>query len=459
MKKILTLAFLLCSFGVLAQNTVTIPFNGVPTGTCAFVMMAADVTNGNNYLCNPLTHAWYQIGSGSTPVTPSGTLAINHLVLGGGTTVVKTDSACLTDGAGAMSGCISVSAGTAPTACGSATGCFGATAASTASTQTSGQGSIRLDTSVWKLRQTNGAAEIQIATYADTLAAFGAGALANGTTATTQSANDNSTKVATTAYVDAKAGFNPADSTIVEFRWDWCGGVQPNGSGPSAMPWTSSLLASGTVAGVASSAFPAWPDFCGMRATTAASANSGWALTGGDTPALGKYLFPPLGANAGWETSIRFSIGQTTTTHLYLGFVTTYTGTTTAPSNFIGIRYDTSLGTPDAAFTFVGGLATADKFACTAPVCGITVDTNPHTLHIKSTTGGELRFWLDSNSANVVCITNSGSSPGCAGGNVTSATQITTTLDPFVQYFTTNSGANQTFTLYNWYFYASGLSR
>lgn len=39
-------------------------------------------------------------------------------------------------------------------------------------------------------------------------------ALANGTTATTQAANDNSTKVATTAYVDTAAGA-PADMDFV----------------------------------------------------------------------------------------------------------------------------------------------------------------------------------------------------------------------------------------------------
>jgi hypothetical protein len=47
----------------------------------------------------------------------------------------------------------------------------------------------------------NGAAS-QVARYVDTLAVFAAGALASGTTATTQSADDNSTKVATTAYAD-----------------------------------------------------------------------------------------------------------------------------------------------------------------------------------------------------------------------------------------------------------------
>lgn len=50
------------------------------------------------------------------------------------------------------------------------------------------------------------------ALFTDGLNVFAAGALASGTTATTQSAKDNSTKVATTAYVDAPTGLTTGTS-------------------------------------------------------------------------------------------------------------------------------------------------------------------------------------------------------------------------------------------------------
>lgn len=109
-------------------------------------------------------------GSGS--VTPSGTLTLNHLALGGGTTVVKVDTACVTDGAGAISGCVSINAaslstGTAPTALGNATGGMAATC-STAGTSAAvaGQGYIRCDTTTgfWVIRHVNGANEVSLGT-------------------------------------------------------------------------------------------------------------------------------------------------------------------------------------------------------------------------------------------------------------------------------------------------------
>ena len=64
MKRLLLLLLLLVGSALGQQaNTLTIPFAGAPTGSCAFMMQAADVTNGANYLCNPLTHAWYLVGS------------------------------------------------------------------------------------------------------------------------------------------------------------------------------------------------------------------------------------------------------------------------------------------------------------------------------------------------------------------------------------------------------------
>ena len=55
-------------------NTLTIPFSGAPTGTCAFLMLANDTTNGNLYFCDQTGH-WKILagGGGGTGTVSSGT--------------------------------------------------------------------------------------------------------------------------------------------------------------------------------------------------------------------------------------------------------------------------------------------------------------------------------------------------------------------------------------------------
>ena len=56
-------------------NALVIPFNGAPTGTCAFLMFASDTTTGDFYYCDSLTNAWVQIvvgGGGGTTLKVNG---------------------------------------------------------------------------------------------------------------------------------------------------------------------------------------------------------------------------------------------------------------------------------------------------------------------------------------------------------------------------------------------------
>ena len=85
-------------------------------------------------------------------------------------------------------------------------------------------------------------------------------ALPNGTTATTQSAGDNSTKIATTAFVHA--------AVLVEDLWDRTGTVlSPHNSGDSiSIPGSGILLTLGTTTSI------------DIPAITFSLANSGWGL-------------------------------------------------------------------------------------------------------------------------------------------------------------------------------------
>jgi len=198
---------------------------------------------------------------------------------------------------------------------------------------------------------------------------------------------------------------------------------------------------------------PTWPDFCGVLMQSSATATSGAALSMGDTFQLTHYVLPALGSNAGWDATFRFSLGQTTATKMYIGFVHTSGNNASAvPTNWMGLRFDTSLGTPDSAFEFV----TETAGGSISNVAYSSVDTSAHSLRIRSITAGEIRMSLDGGSE--YCLTTSASSPGCAGGNVTSANVPTGDLDPVFQVANTTT-TNAALTAYNMYFQARGLGR
>ena len=68
MKKLIAVLVFLFSMGYgygQQGNTLSQLFNGVPTGTCAFIQQAFDTTTGVHYDCNPLTGTWRVMATGA----------------------------------------------------------------------------------------------------------------------------------------------------------------------------------------------------------------------------------------------------------------------------------------------------------------------------------------------------------------------------------------------------------
>lgn len=123
-------------------------------------------------------------GAGSVTHT-AGALPLNSLILGNGLGDIKADTACVTNGTGALSGCTSLSAGSGASAAGAtATGGFAAAeAASTGWTPTAGQDYLRADSTLHTfVCSLNGAAEAACASSAlsGITAATGSNTIANG---------------------------------------------------------------------------------------------------------------------------------------------------------------------------------------------------------------------------------------------------------------------------------------
>jgi hypothetical protein len=137
--------------------------------------------------------------SGSTTIASSGALAANAIVIGGGAGVAPSTT---TTGTGVL------------TALGVNTGSAGA----------------------FQVNNASGAALTSL-----TAANISTGALANGMTATTQSANDNSTKLATTAYADNAA--KSAVEKLAVFSVDGGGAAITTGtvSGTARLPFACTL--------------------------------------------------------------------------------------------------------------------------------------------------------------------------------------------------------------------------
>jgi hypothetical protein len=74
-----------------------------------------------------ITYGSGSASTGSGSVTNPSALTLNHVMIGGGANVAAVDSACVTDGAGAMSGCNSYSSGTVAGVTNAATAILAAT--------------------------------------------------------------------------------------------------------------------------------------------------------------------------------------------------------------------------------------------------------------------------------------------------------------------------------------------
>lgn len=246
--------------------------------------------------------------------------------------------------------------------------------------------------------------------------------------------------------------WNPTDPTIQYLAFYPLGCGNPGvGTGNGAFGFTS--IGTGTQAVAA----PTWPEFCTVKITDSATNPSGGVLSVGDTPTLANYILPFLAANSGWQITERFALGQTGTTTFYFGVAE---GTTASAigTSFIGVRYDTAQA--DANFTFVtiSKAGSTNGAGTTALASGTAANANFHTITMTGPVAGEIDFQIDGGAK--YCITSSVSSPGCAGGNATSAfVPNNANTDPVFFWENLSTTTARTATIENWVFKATGLSR
>jgi hypothetical protein len=141
-----------------------------------------------------------------------------------------------------------------------------------------------------------------------------------------------------------------------------------------------------------------WPNLGITRITTTATSAQGGTLADGGT-----MLFDNLRDNTTWTSTFVFALGQTTTTRFRIGFANSIT--TTAPSNGFWLRYDTSAGFADAAFTVETCAST-----CTVGGTTYTVNTAFHTLRISNNGSGGISFQLDANAVQTITTNVTGGS-------------------------------------------------
>lgn len=279
------------------------------------------------------------------------------------------------------------------------------------------------------------------------IAGGGASITVNGGSALTSPVNfqnGNNTLANNPSGSNVEYDLYAASQTMFFQKWDTCGNADSSTTQYGVI-WHNTLT--GTATDAFNSAL-AWPNFCERIWTSTATNPSGVLISGGDTPTPGSWLLPPLNSNSGWEAQFRFNLSTTTTQKMYVGLGHSFTAA--APgNNWFGVRYDTSAS--DTTFVFEAATASASTLAYTG------VSTGYHTLRIWSPTSGQINMSIDG--GNAYCFTTSAVSPGCAGGNSTSANITTSALDPFILWENLSTTTGVTFTTTGAYFQATGLSR
>lgn len=174
---------------------------------------------------------------------------------------------------------------------------LGVTGATTLSSTLAITGNVSVNTNKFTVAASSGNTLV-----AGTLTVTGAASLGNGSTATTQSANDNSTKLATTAYVDRAATVGTLHKSLLTSGTTW--------TSPSGI--TSSTVFKVTVVGGGGGSAGANPNgiAAGGAGGTAIYFASGLSASTGYTYAIGA-AGSSSGGNGG-NTSITF--GATTVT-------------------------------------------------------------------------------------------------------------------------------------------------
>ena len=199
----------------------------------------------------------------------------------------------------------------------------------------------------------------------------------------------------TNAYLYAAITDLYVDQTVSIFDEDFLGGTNTDGQAGS------NGIRYGSISGTNSIAFSAGtannPGILQIS-TGASSGNAGSLYYGGS--ALSTYS---IGSNY-WELRITFKLSQTTATKLRIGMANDYSAVTPGRGEYL--RYDTSAG--DTNFMFV----VKDGGAETATSSGVAVDTNWHTLRIRTITPGSYIYGMSLNTS---------------GGSFSSEVQVTNT--------------------------------
>lgn len=202
-------------------------------------------------------------------------------------------------------------------------------------------------------------------------------------TAPTQSVGDNTTAIATDAFVLANGTRpTPAVCSIVE---EFIGGNSTAGT-EFSNNWFSNTIGSAPVFAAVGGVTP---NLGIIQLSTAVAATAG---QGGSiflvSFSAGGSLVSNLQSNTGWELQWIFKLSQTTATRFRVGIAGS--GVAIVPGNGLSCRYDTNATFADTTFVFestVGGVVTKID-------SGIAVDTNWHRVKINSSVAGTAIFTL-----------------------------------------------------------------
>ncbi len=246
------------------------------------------------------------------------------------------------------------------------------------------------------------------------------------TAATTQSVSDNSTKLATTAYVDR---MGPVGVGAIGFKDDFItftgsGNISTSAAFQCDTPWLAVQVSAGTQsASQTTDATFANPG--NIKFTTTSTSGQGVALFKGNV-AGGSGVLGALGSNAGWELHVIVKLGQTTNCCLRIGAAKSGQAASDAPTDGIYFEYDTAnTSNSDTKFTGVIRSSSTSSYINTH---SINADTNFHHFRIRSTSAGTVGFTVD------------GGTEDTLNSNVT-----TSALTPFFQLITRTAGtANAT---------------
>lgn len=215
---------------------------------------------------------------------------------------------------------------------------------------------------------------------------FGAAAIPNGSTATTQTPFSNDTKLATDAYADAIM----KNQGLVWFREDFLAST-------STAFTTASLFQAGQTTWVAlqivasctpSNQIGSYTNQGILRLTTGAvSGNGGVLYMGNGAADLGA-----LGSNSGWEYNFICRLNQVTinTMAFRFGFTTNGQEAADGPTDGIWVRYDTATDTGTGLYVFETR-ATSTSTTSTTNSIAPGAATFAH-FRVRSTVAGTILF-------------------------------------------------------------------